>query len=89
MIMREIARGCGARLHRNSITFAAQEAFLAAEHPLRAKFARLTRLEEAKGLYADACRIRMRDGWATVPAAKGLRLSGIGWCGGRRGAAPK
>ena len=49
---------------------------MAADHPLHADFARLTRLEEAKGLYADPARIGTRDGWEAVLAAKGLRLSG-------------
>jgi hypothetical protein len=49
---------------------------LAADHPLRAKFSRLTRLEEAKGLFADPARIGTRDGWEAVLAAKGLTLRG-------------
>jgi DNA phosphorothioation-associated putative methyltransferase len=62
--------------YRNLPILHRKEAFLAADHPLRAKFARLTRLEEAKGLYADTSRIGMRDGWEAVLAAKGLTLRG-------------
>ena len=62
--------------YRNPPILHRKEAFLAAEHPLRAKFARLTRLEEAKGLYADTSRIGTREGWEAVLAAKGFRLSG-------------
>ncbi len=62
--------------YRNPPILHRKEAFLAAGHPLKAKFARLTRAEEAKGLFADTSRIGTRDGWAAVLAAKGLRLSG-------------
>jgi len=61
---------------RNPPILHRKETFLAAERPLRAKFARLTRLEEAKGLFAHVSRIGMRDGWEAVLAAKGLRLAG-------------
>jgi DNA phosphorothioation-associated putative methyltransferase len=62
--------------YRNPPILHRKETFLAADHPLRAKFARLTRLEEAKGLYADTSRIGMRDGWEAVLNAKGLTLRG-------------
>ena len=62
--------------YRNPPILHRKEAFLAAGHPLRAKFARLTRAEEAKGLYADASRIGTRDGWEAALAAKGLQLRG-------------
>ncbi len=62
--------------YRNPPILHRTEVFLAAEHPLRAKFARLTRLEDAMGLYADTSRIGTRDGWEAVWAAKGFRLSG-------------
>ena len=62
--------------YRNPPILHRKETFLAAEHPLRAKFARLTRLEEAKGLYADVSRIGMRDEWEAVLATKGLALRG-------------
>ena len=53
-----------------------KETFLHPDHPLYAKFARLTRSEESKGLYDDPRRIGARDGWYTVLAEKGLRLKG-------------
>lgn len=62
--------------YRNPPILHRKEAFLAAEHPLRAKFARLTRLEAAKGLFADASRIGTRDGRQAVLAAKGSTLRG-------------
>ena len=42
---------------------------MAADHPLRAEFVRLTRLEDAMGLYANASRIGTQDGWMTALAA--------------------
>lgn len=62
--------------YRNPPILHRKETFVAAEHPLRAKFARLTRLEEAKGLYADPARIGTRDGWAAVLTARGFALRG-------------
>jgi DNA phosphorothioation-associated putative methyltransferase len=62
--------------YRNPPILHRKEAFLAADHPLRAKFARLTRLEEAKGLYADSARIGTRDGWAAVLDAAGVACKG-------------
>ena len=53
-----------------------KEAFLAADHPLRAKFARLTRLEEAKGLYSNISRIKTQDGGKLISQRRGLRLRG-------------
>lgn len=61
---------------RNPPILHRKEAFLHAEHPLHAKFARLTRSEEAKGLYEDTRRIGTRDGWSVVLAEKGLSLRG-------------
>ena len=53
-----------------------KETFLYPEHPLYSKFARLTRIEEEKGLYDDGSRIGTRDGWNEALAAKGLMLRG-------------
>lgn len=53
-----------------------KELFLAPDHPLYARFARLTRNEERKGLYLDTSRIGTRDGWNEVLAQKGLYLKG-------------
>jgi len=59
------------------------------EHPLRAEFARLTRLEEAKGLYADTSRIGTRDGWEAILAAKGLTFRGHRLVRRSQGVTPK
>jgi DNA phosphorothioation-associated putative methyltransferase len=64
------------RDRRNPPILHRKEIFLPAHHPFHAKFARLTRSEEAKGLYEDPRRIGTRDGWNTVLAQKGLRLRG-------------
>lgn len=53
-----------------------KENFVAREHPLYEKFARLTRIEERKGLYHDTARIGTRDGWCQILTEKGLRLHG-------------
>ena len=53
-----------------------KEAFLNSDHPLHAKFARLTRLEESKGLYDDPAHIGTRRGWEELLSEKGLTLRG-------------
>ena len=61
---------------RNPPILHRKETFLTTNHPLHAKFARLTRIEEAKGLYADPSRIGTRDGWQAVLDTAGLELRG-------------
>ena len=51
-----------------------KETFLTSDHPLHAKFSRLTRQEEAKGLFEDTARIGTREGWRHALANKGVRL---------------
>jgi DNA phosphorothioation-associated putative methyltransferase len=53
-----------------------KETFLASEHPLREKFAKLTEKEEAAGLLQDTAGIGTRDGWERRLAEKGLALKG-------------
>ena len=53
-----------------------KEEFVAADHPLRAKFARLTAQEERYGLYAHPQRIGTRDGWSAALAERQLALRG-------------
>lgn len=53
-----------------------KESFLSDGHPLRAKFAKLTKSEEARGLYEDTSRIGTRLGWNEVLAEKGFTLRG-------------
>lgn len=53
-----------------------KEAFLDASHPLHAKFARLTRQEEAHGLLDDTATIGNRVGWDARLRQAGLALRG-------------
>ena len=53
-----------------------KEEFLGSEHPLREKFARLTRQEEKYALYEDPRSIGTRDGWAKVLKERRVQLSG-------------
>lgn len=53
-----------------------KELFVSPDHPLYSKFARLTRIEESKGLYEDTSRIGMEDGWAEALSEKGVYLKG-------------
>jgi DNA phosphorothioation-associated putative methyltransferase len=62
--------------HRNPPILHRKETFLAAGHPFYAKFARLTRIEEEKGLYDDTSVIGRRDAWNMLLARHGLYLRG-------------
>ena len=53
-----------------------KEHFIHESNPLHSKFARLTKLEEAKGLYQKPARIGFRLGWEEVLAEQGLKLTG-------------
>ena len=53
-----------------------KDSFLPVEHPLHAKFARLTAQEEKLGLLEDASRIGTREGWSRRLAERGLSLKG-------------
>jgi DNA phosphorothioation-associated putative methyltransferase len=53
-----------------------KETFLAADHPLRERFARLTRQEEAAGLLDETATIGTRRGWEERLAGRGYRLAG-------------
>ena len=53
-----------------------KETFLAGDHPLYAKFARLTQQEEKHGLLDDTATIGTRDGWNARLGAAGLSLRG-------------
>lgn len=53
-----------------------KELFIPGDHPLHARFARLTRIEESKGLYEDTSRIGLQEGWRDMLARKGLYLKG-------------
>ena len=71
---REIGGFHDDRDRRNPPILHRKETFLHPEPPLCTKFARLTRIEETKGLYAP--RIGARDGWNAALAQKGLHLRG-------------
>ena len=64
------------RSSRNPPVLHRKETFITPEHPLHAKFARLTRLEESKGLFEDTTRIGTRDGWIQQLKDKGVTLRG-------------
>jgi DNA phosphorothioation-associated putative methyltransferase len=53
-----------------------KEAFLPGDHPLRGRFARLTRQEERHGLLADTATIGTRNGWQARLRAAGFALRG-------------
>lgn len=53
-----------------------KEPFVLPDHPLQAKFARLTRQEEAKGLFEEASRIGTRHGWEQLMIERGFALKG-------------
>jgi DNA phosphorothioation-associated putative methyltransferase len=53
-----------------------KEAFLIADHPLHAKFTRLTAQEEKHGLLDDSSEIGTREGWSTRLAEQGFALKG-------------
>ena len=53
-----------------------KETFLAPDHPLYAKFARLTAQEEKHGLLDEPSGIGTRDGWAKRLAERGFVLKG-------------
>lgn len=57
-----------------------KETFLAPEHPLRAKFARLSQHEERLGLYEETHSIGTRKGWEDCLKARGLRVAGHRIC---------
>lgn len=53
-----------------------KEAFLPADHPLRAPFAALTQAEEEAGLYAEPGTIGFKLNWERLLREKGLRIEG-------------
>lgn len=53
-----------------------KELFVGSNYPGHKKFARLTRIEESKGLYTDSSRIGFERGWKEELARRGLYLRG-------------
>ena len=64
------------RNSRNPPILHRKETFITPEHPLHAKFERLTRLEEAKGLFEDTTRIGTLEGWSQQLKSKQVTLRG-------------
>ena len=67
-------RSYGSR--RNRSILHRKELFVSPDYPGFRKFARLTRIEEGKGLYRECSRIGYEDGWNEVLARKGLHFRG-------------
>ena len=61
---------------RNRPILHRKELFVAPDHPHYRKWARLTRLEENKGLLEDTSRIGLQDGWEQELMKRGLYLNG-------------
>jgi hypothetical protein len=53
-----------------------KEAFLTLDHPLHAKFARLTAQEEKNGLLGETATIGTREGWQARLTESGFALRG-------------
>ena len=53
-----------------------KETFVTPEHPLHAKFARLTEQEDRQGLLSETATIGTREGWAARLRERGYRLQG-------------
>ena len=64
------------RNSRNPPILHRKETFITPSHVLHAKFSRLTRQEEAKGLFEDTTRIGTRDGWMQLLRDKQVTLRG-------------
>ena len=61
---------------RNRPILHRKELFVSPDYPAFRKFARLTRIEESKGLFGEGWRIGYEDGWNETLALKGLYLRG-------------
>lgn len=61
---------------RNRPILHRKELFVSPNHPAFRKFARLTRIEEGKGLFEGSTRIGHEDGWNEILVRKGLCLRG-------------
>ena len=66
----------GYRNSRNPPILHRKETLITPDHSLHAKFSRLTRQEEAKGLFEDTSRIGTRDGWDQQLRDRGVTLRG-------------
>jgi hypothetical protein len=64
--------------HANPPILHRKETFLAPDHPLRERFARLSAQEEKQGLLDDTTTIGTRDGWQRRLHETGFLLRGHG-----------
>ena len=64
------------RTSKNPPILHRKEAFVAADYALHAKFYRLTKQEEAKGLFEETSRIGTRFGWRERLRERGVTLRG-------------
>ena len=64
------------RSRRNKPILHRKELFVTPEHPGFRKFARLTRIEESKGLYGNIQKIGHEDSWNEIVQRKGLYFKG-------------
>ena len=62
--------------NRNRPNLHRKELFVSPDYPGYKKFARLTRIEQSKGLYEDTSQIGFEEGWHKVLERKGLYLKG-------------
>ena len=62
--------------HSNQPILHRKECFLPPGHPKHGSFARLTRAEEAAGLYAEPSHIGFRANWESLLREKGLQING-------------
>lgn len=61
---------------RNRPILHRKELFVSADYPAFKKFARLTRIEEGKGLYRDSAKIGLQKGWEDLLSREGLYFRG-------------
>jgi DNA phosphorothioation-associated putative methyltransferase len=64
------------RTSKNPPILHRKETFVALDHPLRKRFARLTRQEEQAGLFEDVATIGTKNGWEDLLLRRRLRLEG-------------
>lgn len=64
------------RQYRNPPILHRKELFVQRDHPLRAKFERLTVAEEKKGLFEKPELIGTRDGWNAALRSRGVKIKG-------------
>ena len=61
---------------KNPFILHRKEEFVTDDHPLKIKFAKLTKQEEGLGLLENSSIIGTRDGWNNELKLRGLKLAG-------------